>query len=190
MDDWTLVRRMVRGEEPAFDAFFQDYFPRLYRFAMSRTGQDRDATEEIVQTTMVKAIRKLHTWRGDSALFTWLCAICRHEVASWRERTGRHEAVPLAEDAPEVREKLAAIAARAIERPDESFERREVGRLVQVALDALPTQYASVLEWKYIQELDVAEIARRLETGPKAAESLLTRARRAFREAFTVLTHA
>ena len=42
-----------------------------------------------------------------------------------------------------------------------------------------------MLEWKYIDSLSVNEIASRLGTTTKAAESLLTRARNAFREAFT-----
>jgi RNA polymerase sigma-70 factor (ECF subfamily) len=187
-DDATLVRRMLRGEEAAFEAFFQDQFPRLFRFAMSRTGHVADA-EEIVQATMIRAIRKLHTWSGRATLFTWLCSICRNEIADWRERTGRAAVVPLAEDTPALRERLAAIAVRAMERPEDVVERREIARLVQVALDTLPPQYASVLEWKYLQDLAVAEIASRLGTGIKAAESLLTRARGAFREAFTVLLH-
>ena len=50
-------------------------------------------------------------------------------------------------------------------------------------MDVLPTRYGDVLEWKYIDGLPVQEIARRLAIGPKAAESLLTRAREAFRAA-------
>jgi DNA-directed RNA polymerase specialized sigma24 family protein len=42
-DDATLVRRMLHGEDAAFDAFFEDHFPRLYRFAWSRTGRPADA---------------------------------------------------------------------------------------------------------------------------------------------------
>jgi RNA polymerase sigma-70 factor (ECF subfamily) len=187
-DDATLVRRMLHGEEASFEEFYQDQFPRLFRFALSRTS-DATAAEEIVQATMIKALRKLHTWGGRASLFTWLCAICRNEIATWRALTGRHEIVPLVEDTPEMRERLAAIVARARNGPDDLLERREIARLVQVALDALPSHYASVLEWKYIHELGVAEIAGRLGTGSKAAESLLTRARGAFREAFTVLLH-
>ena len=50
----------------------------------------------------------------------------------------------------------------------------------------LPERYGGP-EWKYIQELSVDEIATRLQIGPKAAESLLTRARQAFRDAFATL---
>jgi RNA polymerase sigma-70 factor (ECF subfamily) len=51
----------------------------------------------------------------------------------------------------------------------------------------LPQRYGDVLEWKYIDGLEVAEIARRLEVGPKAAESVLGRARAAFRDALLEL---
>jgi DNA-directed RNA polymerase specialized sigma24 family protein len=47
-----------------------------------------------------------------------------------------------------------------------------------------------VLEWKYIHGLSVDEIAERLDVGYKATESLLTRAREAFRDAFAVVAGA
>ena len=56
-------------------------------------------------------------------------------------------------------------------------------RIVEATLDSLPGRYGEVLEWKYIDGLSVAEIASRLDVGAKAAESLLTRAREAFRDA-------
>jgi hypothetical protein len=40
-----LARRMIRGEESAFEEFFEDYFPPLYRFALARAGHDPDAAE-------------------------------------------------------------------------------------------------------------------------------------------------
>ena len=51
-------------------------------------------------------------------------------------------------------------------------------------MDPLPPRYGDALEWKYIHGLTVKEIAALLEVGPKAAESLLTRARQAFRDGF------
>ena len=56
---------------------------------------------------------------------------------------------------------------------------------MQLTLDHLPGRYGDVLEWKYMQGLSVAEIAGRLGIGYKAAESLLTRARAEFRQAFS-----
>jgi DNA-directed RNA polymerase specialized sigma24 family protein len=51
-------------------------------------------------------------------------------------------------------------------------------------LDGLPSHYADALDWKYIEDLSVREIAVRMNLGLKAAESLLTRARESFKDAF------
>lgn len=181
MTDTVLVRRLLAGEEAAFDEFFADYLPRVYRFALARLG-DADAAEEIAQATLSKGMEKLHTYRGEAALFTWLCAICRRDIAAWRQRIGRAAEDPL-EDEPATRAALDALAA-AGDDPESQLRRRELTELVQAALDHLPGRYGDALEWRYAQELSVEEVASKLGVGYKAAESLLSRARRAFRESF------
>jgi RNA polymerase sigma-70 factor (ECF subfamily) len=83
-----------------------------------------------------------------------------------------------------------AAASLASTDPESEAGRRELSRLVQLTLDHLPGRYGQVLEWKYIQGLSVDEIAQRLGVGYKAAESLLTRARGAFRDAFALVAGA
>jgi len=53
--------------------------------------------------------------------------------------------------------------------------RAELSRLVHVTLDHLPGRYGDALEWRYIQELSVDDVAARLGLGYKATESLLDR---------------
>ena len=185
MDDRELVRRMRGGEELAFNEFFDAYFPRLYRFALARIRRE-DAAEEIAQAAIVVGIRKVGTWRGDAALFTWLCTICRHEISAYCRSHDRPE-VNVLDDEPQIRAQLEALSARA-EGPDQTLERRDVARLVQLTLDYLPARYGDVLEWKYIQGLTMQEIAERVGGSTKAIESLLTRAREAFRDGFATLT--
>lgn len=186
MSDLPLARQLVAGDPAAFDLFFGDYFPRLYRFALARLGGDADAAEEVTQTTLIRGLRKLHTYRGEAAMFTWLCTFCRHEISAWQSRAGRTPTLQLHEDRPEVRAALEALASAA-ESPETTLGRRELSRLVQVALDHLPQQYGRALEWRYIQDLPVPEIAARLGLGYKATESLLSRARAAFRQGFAQL---
>lgn len=187
MSDAPLVRRVCAGEEAAFDEFFALYFPRLYRFAIARLKGNEDASEEVVQRTLIRAIDRLHTFRGDAALLTWLCTLCRHEIAEWLRREGRGRAVSLSDEQEASRLALDRLAADNIDDPDTALHRREVARLVHSVLDHLPDQYGDVLEWKYLEELPVDEIAGRLGLGYKAAESLLTRARAAFRDSFSRL---
>jgi RNA polymerase sigma-70 factor (ECF subfamily) len=186
--DFALVRQLLAGEESAFDEFFAAYFPRLYRFALVRLGGHEDAAEDVVQTTLIKALDKLHTYRGEAELFTWLCTFCRHEIAVWFERTGRTPHISLTEDRPETRAVLDAIAALSRDDPERELERRELSRLVHAVIDQLPARYGDALVWKYIDGVAVLEIGRRLGLGYKAAESLLTRAREAFREGFVLVS--
>ena len=182
-----LVRRMLGGDEGAFDEFFADYFPRLFRFAVLRL-RDPDAAEDLVQNSLIAAVRHLGSWRGEATLFTWLCTICRREIAAWEKRTSRRVSVPFSEDDPGLRAALESIGAGA-EPPDAGLTRADTGRIVQLALDHLPPRYSRALEWKYLEDLSVDAVAARLQCTPKAAESLLTRARDAFRDAF-VAVHA
>jgi RNA polymerase sigma-70 factor (ECF subfamily) len=183
-----LVRRMLGGDEGAFDEFFADYFPRLFRFAVLRL-RDPDAAEDIVQTSLIAAVRHLGSWRGEATLFTWLCTICRREIGAWEKRTSRRVTVSIAEDDPGLRAALESIGAAA-EAPDAGLERADTGRIVQLVLDHLPPRYSRALEWKYLEDLSVDDIAARLRCTPKAAESLLTRAREAFRDAFAAVQAA
>jgi RNA polymerase sigma-70 factor (ECF subfamily) len=179
---------MLAGEERAFDEFFDGHFPGLYRFALTRLNHDEDAAEEVAQAAICKAISKMRTYRGEAALFTWLCTFCRHEISAYYRRTRKAAAqVDLVEERPEVRAALESIGAT-LEGPEQALDRDEVARLVQVTLDQLPPHYGNALEWKYLEGLSVKEIAGRLKLSPKATESVLTRARAAFRDAFTALT--
>ena len=183
-----LVRRMLGGDEAAFDEFFADYFPRLFRFAILRL-RDPDAAEDLVQNSLIAGVRNLASWRGEATLFTWLCTICRREISAWEKRTSRRVIVPLEEDDPGLRAALESIGAAA-EAPDAGLARADTGRIVQLVLDHLPPRYSRALEWKYLEDLSVDDIAVRLQCTPKAAESLLTRARDAFRDAFAAVDAA
>jgi RNA polymerase sigma-70 factor (ECF subfamily) len=175
---------MLRGDEDAFDCFFEATYPALHRFALARLGGDRDAAGEVAQASLCKAIRKLHTYRGEAALLTWLSTFCRHELYAYSRRNPERLRVELVEDDPEVRAALESLRSTEAIDPDAALDRQRVASLVQRALDHLPPHYANALEWKYIDGFTVQEIAVRLNVGAKAAESLLTRARRAFRDAF------
>jgi RNA polymerase sigma-70 factor (ECF subfamily) len=171
-EERELVSRLRAGDESAFETFAEHYIAGLYRFALRRLDNDRELTREIVQSTVCKVIEKLDTYRGEAPLFTWLCACCRNEIAAHFRRAGRRpREVELVDDVPQ---EPAADTAE----------------LVHAALDRLPPTYAHAMEWRYLDGLEVADVAQRLALTYKAAESLLSRARSAFREAYEQLNPA
>ena len=152
-------------------------------------SDDLDATREIVHVTLSKAIQKLHTYRGEAALFTWLCTICRRELNDHFKRLARdRQYIVFTEDSPDLQAAVDSLEAPAAGQPEENYRRLEMTRLIQVALDRLPTNYGNALEWKYIYGYSVQEIAGELGIGTQAANSLLARAKRAFRDVYGSLS--
>lgn len=182
--DQILVQRLRAGERAAFEAFFREYHPKLYRFALRRLDNDIPAAEDAAQAAVCEALKSLHTYRGEATLMTWLCTICRRQM---RSRGAPANVVAVREDDPEVQAALHSLLASEHDDPLAATAAGQVQEAVVAALDYLPADYADVLEWKYVHELSVEEIAKRIDRSVKATESLLTRARQAFREAFRAL---
>lgn len=187
-DDRQLVARMLDGDEGAFEEVFDANFQPLFRFALARVDGDRDLARDLAQAAMCKGMERLGTFRGEAPLFSWLCAICRFELTAHFRRLGRR---PMEVELPSEGQ-LARVSPESLRNelcdPERQLLRKEVGGLVHRAADHLPAHYRQVLEWKYVEGLAVAEIAARLEVSAKAAESLLTRSRQRFRDAFSSLT--
>ena len=185
--DRSLAAKVAAGDQGAFDVFFREYFPRLFRFTLTRVDNNEELAEEIVQRTMCIVVRKMGSYRGEALLFTWLCQICRNETSSvFRQRNLElREDIPI-EDHPAVQAALESVAADD-GRPESALRRDEIANFVRVTLEHLPANYASALEMKYVRGCSVREIADSLSVGEKAAESILSRARVAFRERFRAI---
>lgn len=189
LEDRKIANRLRAGDERAFGQFFDENFSRLYRFALARLADDPEATREVVLAAMTKGLDKIHQYRGESALFTWLCVICRNELVDWARRNARYRKnIVLTEDEPTIRAAVEALDAPPSNSPAALYQRHEASRLIQVALDRLPPKYGDALEWKYIEGHSVRDIAQRLGISADAAQSLLARAKRAFRDLYGSLT--
>ena len=184
MDEQDLVQRMRRGEQRAFDQFFDAYAARLGAFAARRSALDAAAIEDVVQMTLINAMRGLGTFRGGSSLFTWLCQICRNQLADIRRKSARQPQMQSLDDLTEEKPLAQIIQLTDFRDPlDECANDAERGA-VRHAINGLPSHYARILELRYGDELTVPEIARVLQISESAAESQLVRARQAFRVAW------
>lgn len=182
-DDRLLVERLLDGDERAFQAFFDEYFGRLYRFALSRTSGNADLSEEAAQRALCRAVRALDSWRGEASLFTWLAQICRNELAELLEAANRDAARNDRLDASDRSRARAEAVPDDSPAPPDAMQGRNVSLLIREVLDSLPGRYGAVLEWKYLEDWPVERIAQELGTTFEAAQSSLARARTAFRSA-------
>jgi RNA polymerase sigma-70 factor (ECF subfamily) len=180
--DRLLVKRLLEGEERAFREFFDAYFARLYRFALPRLGGDEGWAEDAIQAAMGRALRRLESWRGEASLYTWLCQICRNEIVDLHRREGRQrDQLVSFEDQEAADFALDTLQAGADSQPETRLADRDLQRTLGALLDGLSPGYGDALVWKYVEGLSVEEIGERLEIGTVAAQSLLARARQAFK---------
>jgi RNA polymerase sigma-70 factor (ECF subfamily) len=180
--DRALVARMNAGDQRAFDEFFHSNAPRLAAFATRRSGWDPANVEDIVQNTLVKAIRNLASYRGEAALFTWLSEICRHEIADVYRKTARRPIHETLDDPSTLVHESEQLRVLPQHEPAAQADAQLLRGAVMRTLTALPERYALALEAKYGDGLSVEQIAGQLGVTPIAAQSLLARARDAFRE--------
>ena len=141
-----------------------------------------------MQSTLMNAMRSMKNYRGEAAMFTWLCQICRNEIAMTYRKRGK--SVPtVAADDDAIRPILELLESESTT-PEQHYLDLEARKLVAEILDFLPGNYGKALEWKYVLGLSVIEIANRLELTELATQSLLARARSSFRQALNHISPA
>lgn len=169
------MARLQAGEEDALSEWFATYAPPLYRFIWRLMGDATAAdVEDVLQDTLLAALRTLDRFRGDCSLRTWLCAIARHKVQDHirRQQRSRKRLSPGSlDDLSEVAGGVSSVEA-------------QVGQqlALEQALRTLPEDYRAVLVGKYMEGFTVGELARVMGRSEKSVESLLTRARVTLRE--------
>jgi RNA polymerase sigma-70 factor (ECF subfamily) len=131
--------------------------------------------------TMMNAMRSLASFRGESSLFTWLCQICRNQLADARRKAARRPQMQSLEQMTEEKPLAKVVQLTDFRDPLDECLADGMRSAVRHAVNLLPAHYARILELRYGDELTVPEIARVLQISESAAESQLVRARQAFR---------
>jgi RNA polymerase sigma-70 factor, ECF subfamily len=184
-NDMATARRILQGDQDAFEQFYEAYYDRLFRFCLRRLNggegrpDGRDLAYDMVQQTLERALRYLYSYQGEASLYTWLCQICRNEIASWFKKTGNDPFLHVSlDDNPAIK---AILESEDYHGTIDEQTQLELSQMVQIAIDALPDRYASVLEYRYLQGMSVEQISTRIGASYLATESLLARARRTFK---------
>ena len=182
--DQQQVKRLLEGDERALREFFDEYFDRLYRFALSRLRHDSgiapSLAEEAAQRTLCRAVRRLDSFRGEASLFSWLAAICRNELADLLEIAQRDAARHVSLDSDRAASQHPGDIRQ---QPEEQTAAGERVEHIASVLRQLPGRYGEMLRWKYLDDLSTEAIAERLSMSHDAAQSALQRARAAFKSA-------
>lgn len=175
-EDLALASCVADGDEAALTVLYERHAEPLFAFVCHHLDGARPEAEEVWQDTLAAALRALPGYHGQSRLFTWLCAIARHKLADhWRgqNRTARRLVLLPPEE-------LARLMDEA-PLPEELLTQRGTCLRVVELLGLLPHDYRTALVARYADGHSVKEVARILGKSYKAAESVLSRAKEAFR---------
>jgi RNA polymerase sigma-70 factor (ECF subfamily) len=188
--DASWRARALAGSADAVRCLAEEALHPLYTFCLYRVGKNRHLCEEVVQETLVRALRDLENYdpsRCNNNIFPWLTGLARNEIH--RVLAREKPTVSLDTLWGKVDQELQGLYSQFDSEPfsDEILIREETRELVNATMSQLPPHYREALEAKYVTGKTVRDLARLWSLSEKAVESLLTRARQAFRATFQAL---
>jgi RNA polymerase sigma factor (sigma-70 family) len=181
--DSELVLQALAGSKTAFETIVRRYNRLLFRTARGVVGDDAEA-QDVVQETYLRAFTRMQTFRGDSALGTWLARIAINLALSSQRKKGRAiDLGPTDRDADEQPEENAMTASTSDDQaPDALAQRSQVRHLLQDSIEALPAIYRTVFILRAVEELSVQETAFCLAVSEDVVKTRFLRARAMLRE--------
>lgn len=179
--EYDLVRRAMKGNEPAFEALVRMYERQVFAYAYRLLSNHQDA-EEVTQDVFVKLWRTLGSFRWESSFSTWILVITRNTATDLLRR--RDEGTdPLWREGAEGEEYGVPIAdASTDSNPEEAYLQKERVATVRRAIDALPSDFRDILCLRELQGLSYSEIAEVLSLEEGTVKSRINRARAALKK--------
>jgi RNA polymerase sigma-70 factor (ECF subfamily) len=162
---------------------FRDFAPRVYHLARRMLGNDADA-EDVTQDVLLQVVRKLSTFRGESAFPTWLHRVTVNAALAHRRKRANREEKLLAD--PLERFDSDGLHRGPVKRwsvkPEQVLLDRERKGIIEKAISELPEIYRDVYVLADVESLPNAEIAEMLDLQVPAVKSRLHRARLLMRD--------
>ncbi|WP_202122242.1 RNA polymerase sigma factor SigM [Streptomyces sp. BA2] len=170
MSDQDLLARHVAGDKDAFGELVRRHRDRLWAVAL-RTLGDREEAADAVQDALVSAYRAAHTFRGQSAVTTWLHRITVNACLDRARKAASRKTSPI-DDTDRLEQLLEPHESAAA-----PVERGDLHRELVEALGTLPHDQRAALVLVDMQGYPVAEAARVLEVPTGTVKSRCARGR-------------
>ncbi|MFJ8882253.1 RNA polymerase sigma factor SigM [Streptomyces sp. NPDC102402] len=168
--DQDLLAQHVAGDPDAFGELVRRHRDRLWAVAL-RTLGDREEAADAVQDALVSAFRAAHTFRGQSAVTTWLHRITVNACLDRARKAASRRTAPV-DDAERLDQLLEPH-----ESAEAPAERQDLHRQLMAALATLPAEQRAALVLVDMQAYPVAEAARILDVPTGTVKSRCARGR-------------
>jgi RNA polymerase sigma-70 factor, ECF subfamily len=181
--DGSLVLRLQRGENEAFEELVRTHAARLLRVARRLLPSEEDA-RDAVQDGFVAAFKSIGNFESAALLSTWLHRIVVNACLMKLRTRRRKPEEDIEQHLPRFLADGHQVESTVpwSESPEAMLERSELAQLVRRSIDELPDTYRAVLLLRDIEELSTEEVATMLGTTANAVKIRLHRARQALRK--------
>jgi len=183
--DDQIVERIVAGQTSLFEILMRRHNERLYRAARAIVKDESEA-EDVMQQAYVNAYSHLQQFDGRSQFSTWLTRIAIHEALARVRRRGRYTDM---ESEHESTLSLAPSMATSMD-PERLASSRELGALMESAIDRLPDGAREVFVLRMVEGMSTDEVATALDVSEAVVKTRLSRARAALRRDLSAQTEA
>lgn len=178
--DLLLVEKTLAGDQKAFGLLVLKYQRRVHRL-IARMVRDVDLVDDIAQETFIRAYRALHQFRGDAQFYTWLYRIAVNTAKKALLDLRRDPTVAEAffagdeEDETSWRKNEPSTG----ETPETVLAAREIGEVVNLALESLPEELRQAVTLREIDGMSYEDIAQAMGCPIGTVRSRIFRAREA-----------
>jgi RNA polymerase sigma-70 factor (ECF subfamily) len=174
--DESLVARARARDGAAFELLMRRHNQRVYRVVRSLL-RDPDEVEDVIQQAYLQAFLHLDQFGGNARWSTWVCRIAINEALARIRQRGRFVSIDAAS------EDVMADFSKGSNDPERATAGREMGHLVERAIDGLPDIYRSVLILREVEGMTTEETAAVLDVAVDVVKTRLHRARASLRAA-------
>jgi RNA polymerase sigma-70 factor (ECF subfamily) len=178
--DVCLMQRVKAGDVDAFTQLQSQYAPRIFGYFF-RQLRDRSDAEDFTQEVFLRLYRSRNTYEPRARFATWIFHITQNVARNALRSRRRHPCVHLDPDGPGGQSLLDALLSDRNDAPSRPLERDELADVVRAAVAELAGRQRAALELHQFHDCTYAEVAAELDMTPKAAKSLLYRARNQLR---------
>lgn len=164
MNDAKLIQEFCNGNTQVFNQLVERWQPRIYRLAF-RYFNSHDEAREITQKTFIRVYKKLSSLDDYAAFPAWIYRIAQNLCRDEAKRAGRRRSQPM--DSLHQYPEEPSVAGN----PGQPLEQKELGRILQQALQQLPPEQRMVVIMKEYEELKFREIAEVLDLPESTVKS-------------------
>jgi RNA polymerase sigma-70 factor (ECF subfamily) len=171
LNETALIERAVDGDEAAAREIYDTHVDRVFRLCYRMAG-DEDLAREFTQEAFIRAFDRLHQFRGDAALSTWLHSITVSVTLNGLRKVKRIRSREV---------ELDTATPGRTRRAEPDLKER-----LRVAIDGLPDIYRAVFVMHDVEGYTHDEIGQTLDVAEGTSKARLFRARRMLREELAV----